>query len=108
LTNYDRGARAEREARDFLEEAGWLVIRSAGSKGAFDLVAIGGWGTRLIQVKNRPATKVEIRELEQAARSVPESVRVEMWVRQGARKFAVQTIRAERRPQLTGREARNG
>jgi hypothetical protein len=34
-----KGRRAEHEVRHHLESLGWLVLRSAGSKGPFDLVA---------------------------------------------------------------------
>jgi len=42
----------EREARRLLESDGFYVVRSAGSLGAFDLVAIDNEGTRLIQIKS--------------------------------------------------------
>lgn len=38
-TKYDRGRRAEWRLRDQLEAGGWTVIRAAGSKGPYDLVA---------------------------------------------------------------------
>ncbi len=39
-TNYARGAKFERQTKVLLEQHGWFVIRSAGSKGLVDLVAI--------------------------------------------------------------------
>lgn len=39
-TNYQRGRRAEYEAKKLLEKRGYQVIRAAGSHGPFDLVAI--------------------------------------------------------------------
>jgi hypothetical protein len=35
-----KGTRAERELRHIFEKSGWIVVRSAGSLGPFDLVAI--------------------------------------------------------------------
>jgi hypothetical protein len=45
------GSRAEREARDTLKEQGYLVIKSGGSFGIFDLWAVNDKELRLIQVK---------------------------------------------------------
>jgi Holliday junction resolvase len=50
-TNYRRGARFEYQCRDELMEAGWFVIRAAGSHGAADLVALRGNDVLLIQCK---------------------------------------------------------
>jgi len=52
LSNYRKGARLERMARKYLESLGYYVIRSAGSKGACDLCAIGPNDVLLIQVKS--------------------------------------------------------
>jgi len=51
MTNYEKGAKAEREAKKLLEMLGYDVIRSAGSKGMWDLVACYPTHIRLIQVK---------------------------------------------------------
>ena len=40
MTNYDNGARLERAAKTDLETAGYLVLRSSGSHGPADLVAL--------------------------------------------------------------------
>ena len=51
MTNYEKGAKAEREAKKLLEMLGYDVVRSAGSKGMWDLVACYATHIRLIQVK---------------------------------------------------------
>jgi len=51
MTNYEKGANAEREARHLLETLGYDVTRSAGSKGQWDLIAVYVNHIRLIQVK---------------------------------------------------------
>ena len=51
MTNYEKGANAEREAKKLLEMLGYDVIRSAGSKGMWDLVACYRTHIRLVQVK---------------------------------------------------------
>lgn len=51
MTNYERGRSFEYYLKKKLEEEGFLVIRSAGSKGIFDLVAIKEEEVYLIQCK---------------------------------------------------------
>jgi len=69
-----RGADFERRVRRHLERDGWFVIRSAGSRGPLDLVALrrdghAGCEVRLIQCKVRQThfTLNEWSLLEQAA-----------------------------------------
>ena len=51
MTNYAKGADAERECKRLLEMLGYDVIRSAGSKGMWDIVSVYPTHVRLIQVK---------------------------------------------------------
>ncbi len=51
MSNYSKGRRLEYMARRTLEHHGYLVVRSAGSKGPVDLVATGPKHVLLIQVK---------------------------------------------------------
>ena len=51
--NYARGVYLERQARDELVKQGYVVVRSAGSRGPMDLVAIGAEEILLIQVKKK-------------------------------------------------------
>lgn len=54
-TNYRRGEAVAYKCRDRLLDAGWWVIKAAGSKGVADLVALKyGTAPVLIQVKNKP------------------------------------------------------
>ena len=41
MTRYDNGAALERRVRADLQKHGWFVVRSAGSRGEVDLLAIG-------------------------------------------------------------------
>ena len=50
MTPYQRGARLEYLARDVLRQRGYNVVRSAGSHGAIDLVALNERELLLIQV----------------------------------------------------------
>ena len=51
--NYFAGRRAEYRSIELLENAGFLCVRAAGSKGPADIVALAGGGgpTTLVQVK---------------------------------------------------------
>ena len=51
-TRYTSGRSAENYLRDKLESAGYYVVRSAGSKGAADLIAGNGERVLAIQVKH--------------------------------------------------------
>ena len=69
-----KGTRIERKAIEELKKAHgcFLVIRSAGSKGIFDLVGIGGSICYLVQVKARNKPKPSAREIE-SIKSVPKA-----------------------------------
>ena len=76
-----KGRRVEHKVRDLLEVLGYAVTRSAGSKGAFDLVAIHPTHTRCVQVKsNKAPNTVEREGLQLLARSMPPGTSVEVWV----------------------------
>ena len=49
--NYNRGVEKERLAIEQLETVGYKAMRTAGSHGIFDVVALGMTGIRFIQVK---------------------------------------------------------
>ncbi len=49
--SYAKGADRERQVADVLREDGWVVVRSAGSHGLFDLAAFRNGCIRLIEVK---------------------------------------------------------
>jgi len=52
MSHYRTGSDFERYVRYVLEDEGFFVVRSAGSRGPVDLVAIrGGYPTMLIQCK---------------------------------------------------------
>jgi Holliday junction resolvase len=51
MTQYTRGANFERKVKKYLEDLDYYVVRSAGSKGQADLVAIKRGETLLIQCK---------------------------------------------------------
>lgn len=79
MTNYGKGARLEYKCRDLLVERGYTVIRSAGSKGAADLVAVSGADVVLIQVGKRGKSVAEAARRLQAV-AAPQSVRKEVWI----------------------------
>lgn len=81
-TRYQKGARLERLARASLQRQGYRVMRSAGSKGAIDLVAWNTQEVRFIQCKSAGATRPKDRKaLEVLPR--PAFATVELWERSG-------------------------
>ncbi len=91
MTNkYQVGYMAERRARKILEFQRYLVIRSAGSKGPFDLVGISLSVFKLIQVKVCPFGKVPVmkklkRDLSEIM--VPSNCQKELWIWEKKRGF---------------------
>lgn len=60
MSTATKGRRREHQSRRLLEAAGYSVIRSAASKGTFDLVAVSATDFVLVQVKcNRPPSPAE-------------------------------------------------
>ena len=51
MTNYRNGYELERAARQYLEQAGYFVVRAGGSKGVADLVALSPYEALLVQCK---------------------------------------------------------
>jgi Holliday junction resolvase-like predicted endonuclease len=59
-----KGRRTEHRSRRLLEAAGYRVIRSAGSLGAWDMIGVRGVDLVLVQVRsNRPPAAREARTL---------------------------------------------
>ena len=88
--NYRRGADLERAAKHYLEDNGYYVIKSAGSKGIADLVAIKGLQgiqaseTLYVQCKTDgyllPDERVRFRQAALKSGAVPVVAR---WVKEG-------------------------
>lgn len=53
MNNAHKGRRAEYKSIRLLEASGYRCVRAAGSKGAFDIVAVGSKDIILLQVKSR-------------------------------------------------------
>ena len=82
MSNYEKGARAERELVNFLERIGYECVRSAGSKGAIDVVATHKTHTRYIQVKSDTGiSDVEAEQLKLYGYRTPHNASVELWTR---------------------------
>ena len=78
VKTYAKGCRLENRARTMLEKQGYYVIRSAGSKGVIDLVAVSWRGIKLIQVKSRGISKAEVDAIMDLR--VPQNVHKEIWL----------------------------
>jgi len=62
--NYQKGRRFEYKVKKWLEERGWICVRSAGSKSPFDLVAMKDGQTLPIQCKyGTKIARAEMKEL---------------------------------------------
>lgn len=79
--NYRSGRSAEYRAKRMLLARGHhTVVRSAGSKGPFDLIGLGPDRVTLVQVKRgRPITKAERLELMSFTASLPGMCILEIW-----------------------------
>lgn len=96
MTNYSRGRKLEYAARDELIIRGYIiVIRSAGSKGPFDLVALSPSDVVLIQVSKKGVKrKADIEKLRKI--QVQKHVRKELWEKIQFKGWDVTEIEDER------------
>jgi hypothetical protein len=78
---YYAGRRAEYRTINLMENAGYLCIRAAGSKGPADVVAIGNGPPMLIQVKRgkRGLTVLEREKLTEIRRRLNCQILVHRW-----------------------------
>ena len=75
-----KGNRAEHRCMRMLEAQGFQTTRSSASLGAWDVIAVGPDGVRLVQVKcNRRPGRVEMETL-RAFKVPPSGVSKEVWV----------------------------
>lgn len=84
VTQYKRGRQVEYWCRDQLLEDGFhTVIRSAGSKGVFDLCAVGDHAIKLVQVKRVAGKRPRAFADDLAAMcevKTPECCQKELWI----------------------------
>jgi Holliday junction resolvase len=75
-----KGRRYEWKTRRILEEQGYYCIRSAGSRGIFDILAFNETEIKLIQVKagKSPLSPLEREEIEKIV--VPSNASKEIWL----------------------------
>lgn len=79
-TNYARGAARERMIANLHKTAGWSAVRSAGSKGAFDVIAFGPYW-KAIQAKSKPSdANAAMRDIA-LGQAVPAGTVVEVWLK---------------------------
>lgn len=79
--NYKAGVRAEYRTMKMLDAKGYITLRTAGSHGAFDVIAIGPHDTLCIQVKRgRPAAISPLEEERLRELKVPEGVYKQVWL----------------------------
>lgn len=79
-TNYLRGAARERAIVNLHKTAGWSTVRSAGSKGAFDVIAFGPcW--KVIQAKSKASDAYAAMRDIALGQAVPDGTVVEVWLK---------------------------
>ncbi len=79
VNKYAKGRRIEYRAMEELTEAGYYPIRSAGSKGIFDVIGISSTDFVLIQLKsNRKASPNEVEKIKKFP--VPQNCKKQIWV----------------------------
>lgn len=79
MTKYATGARLERLIQQELEAEGYYTVRSAGSRGAFDVIAWNDQHIRLIQSKKAGISKAERKKMAKIV--VPPNSLREVWER---------------------------
>jgi Holliday junction resolvase len=83
------GTQAEWEVRKILEQQGYFVGRSAGSKGIWDLWAVNENGLRLIQVKStsqKEKAKILFKKDIERMKNTKVFGQQELWVRRKGKK----------------------
>lgn len=70
MTNYVRGRNAEYKAMEVLRKAGFQAFRTAGSKGAFDVVAVNDSEVLFLQIK-RTKSRRNTKNAEEALTALP-------------------------------------
>jgi Holliday junction resolvase len=84
MSNYSRGANFERRVQKYFENAGYFVLRSAGSHSPVDLVTLKGGEISLIQCKTDGVlSSLERLQLEELAKET--ECQVFLISRQGTR-----------------------
>jgi Holliday junction resolvase len=68
MTNYKKGRAFEYRVKHFLERAGFVCLRTAGSHGFCDLIAIKPDTVQFIQCKTKRPSKHELHELKKLIR----------------------------------------
>jgi Holliday junction resolvase len=94
MTNnrYIKGRAAEYQIIHRLMDEGWLVFRTAGSHGMFDIIALDSENIRLIQVKavaGRGAGYSKKEESFIKNLAVPDNVSKEIWVKKPRKEWVV-------------------
>jgi len=79
-SKYRKGHRWELKIKKIWEEKGYVVYRSAGSKGAADLIALKDGKIVLIQVKvNNKPTRSEVAKLQKEAKKCKATPLLVLW-----------------------------
>ncbi len=93
-TNYERGRDTEYKCIETLEKAGYIAVRTAGSHGAFDVVAVNALGFRLIQCKREQGEPgsydIDREKIQQL--QLPRNATGELWVWRDRQGWVLQEV----------------
>ena len=100
MNKYQKGNRRELEARKILESQGWLVDRKNRSKyaspdlfGMFDLVAISGGNTLLIQVKSNKSDFYKARKQISGWKQTHSiTLQCQIWLKENNKQWIIENI----------------
>jgi len=96
MRSYQRGYTLELKAVKELREAGYIAVRTAGSRGPFDIIALGPSGVRLIQVKrvSRQSFVTLLKEAKKELEQVPSlyGVSREVWFWEAGKGWVVKEL----------------
>lgn len=95
---YAKGRDYEYQVRDILIAEGFIITRSAGSKGPFDLIGIGPQSVRLVKVRtpSNPYTKAEKEKM--AKMPCPDCCSIEIWTKIKYQPWEIEIVRQARQP----------
>ena len=80
MSHYAKGRRGEYKVQRILEAAGYDTVRSAGSKGMWDVIAWNRLGARFIQVKAGDCSPSRLEREAIDAAVVPDGATKEIWL----------------------------
>jgi len=93
LTPKEKGTRFERRVKNYLLKKGYLVARSAGSLGIFDLIAIPPGGECVYGIQCKVSGRLSKTEREKMKEAAERYKIVPLFVTRDGRKLKIEEVR---------------